>query len=55
MNSLIAFFIITDMMLAVALVVVSMARLDRRYAARVRVEYDRKSVLRGHRNHDEGD
>ena len=49
MDVLIAFFAIADMMLLVMLVVVSMARLDRRYSARVRAEHDRKSTIRGHR------
>lgn len=54
MSALIALFTIVDIMLAVLLVVVSMARMDRRYAAKVRAEYDRKSMLRGrpHRKDD---
>lgn len=47
MEFLINGFILLDIMLAILLLVVSMAQLDRRYASRVRAEYDRKSVLRG--------
>lgn len=52
MDTLIAFFVLADVMLAVTLLVVTMAHMDRRYAARVRAEHNRKSVLRGHQ-HDE--
>lgn len=48
MSTLIVVLGIVDVMLAILLVVAGMARMDRRYAARVRAEYDRKSILRGH-------
>ena len=47
MNMLINLLTLMDFVLAILLVVVSMARMDQRYAAEVRQEHDRKSILRG--------
>lgn len=52
MDTLIAILAIANVMLFIGLIVVRMARMDRRYAARVRAEHDRKSVLRG-RDHED--
>lgn len=46
MAGLTNFLIAVDVMLATALVVVSMAQADRRYAARVREEKDYKAQFR---------
>ena len=50
MDTMIALLGITNVMLFILLIVASMARMDRRYSARVRKEQDRKSLLRGHRD-----
>ena len=49
MDTLISIFTTADILLAILLVVVSMARMDRRYADKVRAEVERKSILRGGR------
>ena len=54
MQSIVTLLGIADLMLAIMLIAVSMARMDRRYAARVRAEHERKSLLRG-RRHDDKD
>ncbi len=52
MDALINLLLAGDILLAILLVVVCMARMDQRYAQRVRAEAERKSILRGER-HDE--
>lgn len=53
MDTMIALLAVLNVTLFICLIVVSMARMDRRYAARVRAEYDRKSVLRDSRRDDD--
>ena len=50
MDTMIALLVVTDVLLFICLIVARMARMDRRYAARVRTEHDRKSLLRGQRD-----
>ncbi|MEM6595910.1 MAG: hypothetical protein AAF672_14075 [Pseudomonadota bacterium] len=49
MEILIVLLVLANVILAISLVVVSMARMDRAYAAKVRAEQERKSILRGDR------
>ena len=49
MDALINLLILTNLGLAILLVVAHMARMDRNYAAQVRAEQERKSLLRGER------
>lgn len=47
MEIVIIFFTLANIFLAILLCVVSMARMDQTYAATVRAENERKSILRG--------
>lgn len=47
MDALISLLALFNIILTTILVVVSMARMDRRYAAKVRAEEERKTILRG--------
>ena len=47
MDLLINLLTLTNFVLAILLVVVHMAQMDRAYAAQVRAEHERKSLLRG--------
>ncbi|MCY4180269.1 MAG: hypothetical protein OXC60_10865 [Litoreibacter sp.] len=47
MEVLIISLLLANVMLGIGLVVASMARMDQRYAAKVRAEHDRKAILRG--------
>ena len=49
MDALINLLTLSNILLAILLVVASMARMDGRYAAKVRAENDRKAILRGER------
>ncbi|MEM8537840.1 MAG: hypothetical protein AAGF56_08250 [Pseudomonadota bacterium] len=47
METLINIMLLVNLILSILLVVALMAHMDRRYAAKVRAEYKRKSILRG--------